>query len=276
VPEKHFNNYNMRGEYTMNYEVLDIVLEYLNNGTIDEDYLYRLKFTNESVDFADWNLNVVDIRNISTSIQESSSENLKLYKSKDLYPVYIVLSFTQTTFGYIERFLEKVKYSHSGIATDCSLSSIYTYAFNKNTNGFSTESVKKYVNFCKDSIICVLAVFVDGDTKSKINETLDDFKKNKGKSRYGFGNLANVLMHKEKKSKNLSLICSEFVDVVLKSAGINITGKSSNLVIPENFKRNNPKVYKVYEGLARKYNEEQVESDIAALLSKSNVINAAK
>lgn len=223
----------------------------------------------EEESIVDYNFNIIDIQNISTKfITESTTEMNTLYATNNLYPIYIVLSFSDTTFGYVERFLEKVKYSHSGISLDSNLKNIYTYAFNKQNNGFNIENLHNYVSNSSKAIIGVFAIFVDKSVKDKITDTINNFKKNIKRTNYNFKNLINVLANKPASSNSLSLICSQFVDVVLKTADINITNKKSNLVIPQDFAiKNNPRIYKLYEGLARKYDENKVEENIATLFN---------
>jgi hypothetical protein len=107
---------------------------------------------------------------------------------------------------------------------------------------------------------------------------LNDLNDNKKRTRYGFGNILNILRNKAKEypyPENLSLVCSQFVDTILKIANIDITHKSSNLVIPEDLYKlsDNPKLYKVYEGKAVDYTERKVEKDIKTLFLKNSVRN---
>ena len=76
--------------------------------------------------------------------------------------------------------------------------------------------------------------------------------------------------------ENLSMVCSQFVDMMFKLVDINITGKSSNLVIPQDFKKaysSKAYVYKVYEGLCIKYKESTVENIIKRLFLGGKVEN---
>jgi hypothetical protein len=108
--------------------------------------------------------------------------------------------------------------------------------------------------------------------------TINFLQDNKEKTKYGFGNIINILTNRAKKfpyPENLAMVCSQFVDMMLKLVNIDITHKSSNLVIPQDFSRikNNPAVYKVYEGLCTTYKEDEVERRIKLLFVKGGPTN---
>ena len=219
--------------------------------------------------------NVIDIckfcNNDKLSLEESTKMMNDIYKSKNLHPIYIVLSFSNTKFGRLIRRIKNCTYSHAGLALDSNLKAIYSFDFGKKFNGFSRENIDKYISNSEDAIIDVLAVFVDAKTKDKIENTIKHFDSIEGKTKYGFGNLINILLNKPTKKSfpdNLSLVCSQFVDTILKLANIDITSKSSNLVIPQDFettRTSNPKVFKLYEGLAKDYIDKNVEAGIRLL-----------
>lgn len=218
---------------------------------------------------------IVDVQNLQTPIVESTSQMRDLYKSKNLYPIYLVLSFSDTLFGNIIRKVKHSKFSHVGLSLDSSLNNIYTFKFGGEFNGLNVESLKDYILNSKDAIIDVLCIFVDKNTKDKLETTLRDFVARRDKTKYGFGNLFNILINRSTKydPNNLSLVCSQFVDTVLKLSNINLNQKSSNLVIPQDFEQSkkNPKVFKLYDGLAIKYNPQKVDGLIYSLLSTRNL-----
>ena len=220
---------------------------------------------------------VVDITKIRIPeriINESTANMRKLYKERNLYPVYIVLSHSNTLFGKIINKVKNSTYSHAGLSLDSDMKNITTYKCDKYINGFSTDSLDTYISESKESILTVLAFFVDDKTKFKIDTIMKDFVQKQEKTKYGFSNLFNILLGKEKNTpENLSLVCSQFVDVVLKLANVDLVDKPSNLVIPEDFVQvaNHPKVFKVYEGLATKYNERKVEDLIFNLFDTHTI-----
>lgn len=214
---------------------------------------------------------IVDISKLNynrDTILESTANMRNIFKEKNLYPIYIVISYTNTTFGKIINKVKNSVYSHAGISLDSDLSKICTFMWGPGFNGFWTESIDSYIKTSKDAIIDVLAIFVDKNTKHKVEETLKYFITKRDKTKYGFGNLFNILANREVNDPdNMSLVCSQFVATVLKLANINIVDKPTNLVIPQDFEvvNQNPKVFKLYEGKANKYNEKKVEDLLYSL-----------
>lgn len=214
---------------------------------------------------------VVDIRNIKSNsiVTEASSMMKSMYKKFNLYPVYIVLSYSDTIFGKIVRKVKHSTYSHAGIATDSNLQHILTFKKSLKDNGFSVETVDNYLAESNNALLSVLCVFVDLNTKNKLEAAIKHFIAKQDKTKYGFGNLFNIFINRSKDDdpENLSLVCSQFVDVILKMVNLDLLGKPSNLAIPQDFSdvSDNKKVYKVYEGLAKEYNEKSVEDLIRNL-----------
>jgi hypothetical protein len=260
----------------------------LRNTIIALGWNPEVHITEESIEFArqkqlNWYRNrepeIIDIRHLtneSTSILESTAAMRKEYEDRDLYPIYIVMSFSGTVFGKIIRAAKKCTYSHVGMALDSNLQEIYTFKYNTKDsyNGFHIENLETYLNVSDEAIIDVIAIFVDKATRDRIQIVLKDFIDKRARTRYNFGNLLNILFDRVKSNdpENLKLVCSQFVDTVLKLANIDLTGKSSNLVIPQDFHivANKPKVFKVFEGLAKEYNERKVEGLFYTLFRKYN------
>ena len=210
-------------------------------------------------------------------LTESSTVMRNLYKEKNIYPIYIVLSWTNTTFGKIIRFVKNSKYTHAGMSLDSDLSKIVTFKYDSISNGFEIENLKGYINVYRDCQIEVLCIFVDKNTKKKLEESIDFYEKAKDITKYGFKNLFNILLSKKKEYTpyDNEMVCSQFVDQVLKLADIDITGKANNLVIPQDYvtvASQNPKVYKIYEGYGKDYVDGKVESGIKELIDSNKNI----
>jgi len=209
-----------------------------------------------------------------TAIQESSRAMKSIYNDLNIYPVYIVLSWTNTTFGKIIRFVKDSKYTHAGMSLDSNLEEIVTFKYDSVSSGFEIENLKGYINTYRDSQMEVLCLFVDKEILKKLKASIDYYKKAKDITKYGFKNLFNILLNKKKEftAFDTEMVCSQFVDHILKLCDIDITGKANNLVIPQDYATvasSNPKVYKIYEGYCREYIENKVESIIRDLLDKN-------
>lgn len=220
--------------------------------------------------FQEYGCHIIDISKLEVveSIQESTAKMINMYQQYGLYPVYIVLSYTETPFGHVIRAVKRCVYTHSSLALDSSLNDMVSFTYEiSGDKGLTIETLKTFTDKTLSSLIDVMCVFVDISAINKIKEVISFFKNNKKKTSYNFFNLFNIVLNRAVNSNgDLSLVCSQFVDTILKIANINIVTKSSNLVIPEDFKRmNHPKVFKLYEGLAIDYDESKVEKKIHSL-----------
>lgn len=259
--------------------------ENIANKLISIGWNPSVDITKENLDYArsrqiNWlkehSVKIVDISkfNVSESLLESTNNMKKLYEEKELYPIFIVISHSQSLFGKIINKAKNTTYSHAGISMDSDLNQICTFKWGLDFNGFYTESISDYIKESKDTIIDVLALFVDKNTRYKVDASLKRFIHESDKTKYGFGNLFNILANKEVNDpENLSLVCSQFVDTILKLANINIVDKPTSLVIPQDFETitTHPKVFKVYEGKANKYNERKVQDLIYSLFVAYNI-----
>ena len=228
--------------------------------------LYTAKFLESHapiiVDLTKFNIN-------KEILNESTAAMRQKFNEYDLHPVYIVLSYTGTVMGKIIRAVKGSMFTHSGLSLDSDLTTILTFNFNSNKNkGFIVDSLEKYESVTPKALISVMCVFVNHNTLRKLKANIKYFQSIKDKTKYNFGNLFNILINKEKANDpaNSSLVCSQFVDTLLKLSGIDLTDKSSNLVIPQDFQNiTNPKLFKLYEGLAKEYDERNIEALIAQL-----------
>lgn len=234
----------------------------------------QFKWVNEFVP------HIIDITNLKSKNNitlESSSMMKNIYKNKNLYPVFITLTFKpHLIFNNVIRIVKHSNYTHAGLSLDSDLRNICTFRFDglKN-NGFNFENLEKHLSQDKDCRLMVLTFFIDKDIKNKIDDIINYFITKRDKTAYNFKNFFNILINKSKENdpENLYMVCSQFVHTVLKLANINLIDKPSNLVIPEDFRGlvNHPKIFKVYEGLTREYNEKKVENLIHTLFQTSEI-----
>lgn len=285
IPMKYVENYSK--------SLRDVINQYSIGLASDSDVLElgwnpSVLLTDKNLSFArarqqkwfqEYGCQIIDVTKLNPvqTIQESTTKMRNLYKRYNLYPVYIILSWTETPFGHVIRHVKKCTYTHSALCLDSSLEGMVSFTYEiGGDKGLTVETLKTYTGKTLGSLINVLCIFVGPKTIQKINQAVDFFKSQREKTHYNFGNLFNIVLNRAVNSNgNLSMVCSQFVDFILKTANIDIVSKSSNLVIPEDFKRmEHPKVFKLYEGLAIEYDETKVENMIYSLyksLDKDNL-----
>lgn len=204
--------------------------------------------------------NILDISNVSIDENEIIDEALM---DQILQPIYIVITYTKTTFGKITRKLTDAVYTHSGISLSPNLDRIYSYNMSK--NGFSIEDLKLY-NHDQGCIMALYIVMVDKLQMKKIKFFLDEQINNIKNTSYSIPNLLGILINKPIHINN-AMVCSQFVDDILKKVNIDITKKDSALVTPQDFKNTKSKfLIKLYEGSIEKYNPKNVEKKLQKLM----------
>ena len=243
-------------------EYVDAVKNYLE---MSEAEAIQEAFTNDNQSLLE------QLENILLEISQSD-----LDKNAKLDPVFVVNTYTGTTFGKIVKKITNAPYSHVLISFDSSLSNMYSFDFGKKINpndaiqadGFVIDNLNRYKIMATNNMR-VLAIMVTPKVKKAMLKTIDFYRENMAKTRYGFDNLLGYLKGSKKISsfKELKMFCSEFVDSILKSVNIDISGKTSRNVAPSDLglysKKNN--FYLVFEGRASEYDEEKVNELIASL-----------
>jgi hypothetical protein len=188
-----------------------------------------------------------------------------------LEPIYITLINHGGVVSKVIRGWTHSRWSHAGISLDEKLDHIFSFNFQDPTgkSGFSIENLSFYKK-AKDPNLKVITFFVEPKVKEKLAKVIEYYKKNVDKTTYAIKNIFKLVINKgEDTAYNLSIICSQFVDSVLKTVNLDLTGKPSNIVAPGDFEHtnSNPKLFTVYDGSVAKYKPGVVKRKIGNLLS---------
>ena len=210
--------------------------------------------------------------------QEKFTHNITSRKDNTQYPimpVYIVLLYSDSTFDHIvEKFVKDQDYWHASIAFDPELKYCYSFNFgeaeaNKFKGGLSFESYDMYKEAHPNAEMQINCVLLDKESYNFVLDAVDFYIKNKKKTKYSFVNLAySFVGHKTKNGLKYNLVCSTFVDTILKSADVDISNKKySNLVKPDDLKKknDNKKQFKLFEGNILKYSWQKVKEKVEQL-----------
>lgn len=203
-------------------------------------------------------------------VDESWEEN------KFLKPVYIVLTYAATTFGKVITTWQQTKYSHAGLSFKSNMKKIYTFNMRTEVDddgkkhvkqGADIETLDDYYNpKYEDADICVLAMFVPQDVYSRMQQNIDKIFKSVDKTKYNIGNVINIVINRAVDTKDsMRMICSQFVDYILKSVDIDVTNKSSNITTPKDFyeaAKTNNKIFLLFDGKRSKYNPKSIDRKI--------------
>jgi hypothetical protein len=234
----------------------------------DRLYEYMLEHT----------VKMIDLSEVTNSLSESS-DGVVAKAEGPLYPIYLVCVYTYSTMGKIITRVTSSKYSHAAIGFTPDLEKLYSFNLKNGDDangGLAYESLSGYL---KDNIaakLYVQVIFATKSTYNKIRGNVDYYCSGYRSSKYSIGNLFNILAGRAKKtSYELSMVCSQFVDSILKLSNIDLTNKPSNLVTPNDIVQiKNPTVYKVYEGEAKDYKWPKIQRMVNKLSRNADSVRS--
>lgn len=247
----------------------------INGESIKEARERQTKWFNDNmqcriIDLSEFNFDFISDDELVTEVEGIDGDVNRLQ------PIFISLISTKTPIGRVIRAYTHSDYSHAGIALNSKLDKIYSYAIHPDNKqkggGFTIESLKYYTDIGSTLSILVLGLFVDKDVKKRMKDQLKFYEKNRANTRYDGGDFVNIVFNIKKNNSNnsLNMVCSQFVDHILKSAGIDVTNKSSNLVSPKMLSAIDPNVtnaYILYNGSCEDYKYKDVDKRIKYLLN---------
>lgn len=199
-----------------------------------------------------------------------------------LRPVFVVLLYSDGRFPHIaEKFVKGQEYWHAGFAFSSNLDRIYSFSYDApetvqsgHKGGLCYESIDYFRKECPTGKLYVGAILLNEYRYRKLKECLNYYIKNKEKTSYDFPNLIRALFgFKTKNGWKTNLVCSTFVDTVLKSAKIDLNqGKQTNLVKPDDLKgKNGEKQYTIFEGKVPDYDEKKAAKIVEKMVDNEKL-----
>jgi hypothetical protein len=200
---------------------------------------------------------------IDVSQEESYTEYEEAFSGRDIYPISIILIDGKSAFSKVIKTVTLGDYSHSAICVDNNFDNLYSFNLDnhyKAGGGFSLEKMSTYNKAGKAAIFTVYLPKMDWET---IKNRCKMLKDNIAKTTYSIANILLLPFAGINLNMPDSMICSQFVDSLLKMAHVDINKSNSAKVTPNGmFKRllKNPRVYKVFDGYIKDFNEKKVKS----------------
>lgn len=253
------------------------ILELGWNPEIDFNLDNRKKVSDKTKQYLKSSINerVLDIREFYNScdelniMNESNSEQTK-------YPLFVVLSYSGRGFSRVISKVTKSKFSHASLGLEPELDKLYSYNIQP-TAGFSIESLNIYKKTNSDAHLAVFCTFLTKEQIKKVRLSIDQLLSVRDDTKYSFKNILGIGLNVEFES-NLSMICSQFVDRMLKMVNIDHTGKPSGLVTPNDFYINRSRdMYLIYDGPIVNYNPNKAKMLVkkldrnSAYIKESNI-----
>ena len=218
---------------------------------------------------------IINLTEYSTNLAEEILSADIEEEAKLLEPIYICLVHTGSLFGRVINKVKKSTYSHAGMSFNATLNTIYSFGIKSKSkeNGLVVESLDDYNDRNRDSKLLVLALYVHPDIKKKVERNVMWYIDHKEETKYSIKNLFRILFNKATSGGySLEMVCSQFVDTILKLSYVDITGKPSNLVAPCDLAVNKKgvNIFALYEGSKKDYDFKQVERKAKALKQNLN------
>ena len=193
-----------------------------------------------------------------------------------LYPVSIIL-IQEDSFisGPISSFTNS-DFTHSALALDGNFDRLYSFNFFNNIKfggGFSLENMK---NFPKENRLGIYSFFVKKEDYDKISNKLQEYLLNIKNTTYSLAGLLLFPFDKIKFNVSNSMICSQFVDYIMKMANADITKTDSSKVSPAklyNSSVNNARIYKTYDGKVKDFDGKKAKKFLDKLSRTAKTVN---
>lgn len=215
---------------------------------------------------------VLDVSSFIESSNLSDIDIIEEGKKSKAKPIHIVLIRGNGILSPTISKVDKGPFSHSAISIDNDFNKLYSFNMNNKKNkqgGFSVESVEEYP---KDNRLAIFSFFVSEETHAKIKEKIEILANNVKHTSYSILNLLLYPFKKINLNLSNSMICSQFVDSILKLANIDLTKKNSSKVTPNDFYRfsmQDTKIYKLFDGINKDFNAKKTERYMARMASKA-------
>ena len=189
-----------------------------------------------------------------------------------LYPIYLVFEEGTNALSEVIKKVTKGIYSHAAIAFDPSMRKIYSYGVEGSVNGVKGGLVIEDIKTKNpNKRMGIYTIFVNSDIYERIKGNVEWFASHAKETAYSYANLISICF-KIPIERSKELICSQFVDRMLKLGGIDLTTKKSSLVDPNYLYRSSKakkNIYKVFEGLNKSFNPRLVANRVSNLLSSN-------
>lgn len=204
-------------------------------------------------------------------IPESDDEILSESVSKSTHkPVFLI--FTQGSTPIVSQGIKLFtgsEYSHASISFDPELNEVYSFNI-REKSGFIRENLSSF----GENVISVMTFFAPNKIVQQLKDKVKDFEDNK--TTFDLRIFLNKILHIDHKvSKNeYHQVCSTFVDTVLKSGSINLTG-DINIPDPgqlyDHAKSMPNKIIEVFNDKAPKYDGKKTKRKLTTLLKSSDI-----
>jgi len=194
-------------------------------------------------------------------------------KDNDIYPIYILLTYIDTTLTKIIEFITHDPFSHASIGFDYKLKDIYSFGrkVKDSMATFINENINEgiFKDVADNAIYSLYVTFVNKEKYDLMRKKLNEFKKRSPNLRFSFKGLLNIAMGKESHFAD-EYFCSQFVTEILKAGDASYISRDPSLYTPSDL-RKIKNIYFISKGKLRNYDYKNTENKIKRLLLEKNV-----
>lgn len=212
--------------------------------------------------------NVISYEDIEESLITESSTSVNGKKA-----VSIVLVKGNSFLGKTIMKVQNNEFSHASISLDDDLKRIYSFNIKGDFNGLTYESIKGYINDGVEKI-GVYTFLVTDEVYKSLENMIDKFALYIKNTKYSVLNLLTIPLNIHL-DMDMKMVCSEFVDKLLKAANINMIDKPSALVSPKDFTekvKNDTKIVEIFKDSPKKFNSTKIKKRIEKLKNSNHPI----
>lgn len=229
----------------------------------------------------------IDLYIQGKSLTEAATEK-DIERNQKLEPIFVVNTFTGTWDGKLIRAAAGMKYSHALISLNSKLSPMYSFdetevpdpknPKNKTMyKGLVIDNFERYKREMGFGDLRVIVIMVTKSTKKKIEEGIKYYVNRIDQTKYSYKKLIGHIIGSKEFSSfgDMAMVCSEFVDTILKYANIDISGKASANTRPDDLSTFHDKnnFFQVYEGKISQYNPRKIDAMIENLRQNTEYKN---
>lgn len=215
---------------------------------------------------------LVEASNITEEvISESYDDKIK--------PIHVVVVKGESPFSDVITTVTRSQFSHAAICVDNNFNNLYSFNLSNGVNKIGGFSIEKIDDYPKNNRLAVFSFFVKKNDYDKIVERIRILSNNIDNTTYGIANILTIPFKRINLNLDNSMICSQFVDSVLKMANVDITGKDSSHVVPNDFYKaatTNGKIYKVFDGITKDFKPKKAIAYINKMAKKIKPITEGK
>jgi hypothetical protein len=209
-----------------------------------------------------------------TSLVETSNINEEIINeghNDNVIPIHVVLVKGDAMFSDVITTVTQGHFSHSAICIDNDFNNLYSFNLVNGVNATGGFSIERIDDYPKENRLAVFTFFVTKKNHKKISERIRTLAKNIDKTTYSIGNILTMPFRNINLNLDNSMICSQFVDSILKMANIDITDKDSAHVVPNDFykvAKTKGKIYKVFDGITKDFKPKKIISYVNRMSKK--------